>query len=124
MAGIHQFSARLIEYAERLDAVADAAAGKRHRDGRLARMMMLPASGAALYALIRSNLFSRRAKAALRDAKTFAGDLPDDLMAVVRQSADTVTGTQSRGPNGGRPSSRRKPAAARKKAPSRKPTSR
>jgi hypothetical protein len=90
---------------------------------------MLPASGAALYALVRSELFSRQAKGVLNDAKNLASDLPDDLMAAVRQSAVNVTDAASSGPSqdrpsNARPSSTRPRTTARKKSPPRKPASR
>lgn len=59
MNGIHRFSARVIDYAERLSDVADAAQGKNHqRAGATTRWLLLPASGAALYALVKSESFS------------------------------------------------------------------
>lgn len=131
MAGIHEFSARLVDYAHRLDAIADAAAGKHPKGGRMTRWLMLPASGAALYAFVRGDLFSRQAKGLLSEAKSVASDLPDDLMAVVRQSAETVKDAvpdsdgsqQSRRSNPGRPSARRQ-TTTRKRTPRRKSTPR
>ena len=63
MNGIHKFSAQVIDYAERLSDVADAAQGKNHRQaGSAKRWLLLPASGAALYAIVKSDSFSRQAK--------------------------------------------------------------
>jgi hypothetical protein len=87
MSAIQEFSEKVIDYAERLSEMADAAQGKRRSGYGVARRVILPASGAALVALVRSDFFARQAREALKDAKTLASDLPDDLMAVVRQSA-------------------------------------
>jgi hypothetical protein len=129
MAGIHQFSERVIDYAERLDAMADAAKGKRRMSGKLTRWMALPASGAAIYALVRSESFSRQAKDVLGGAKSAAADLPDDLLKAVRQSAGTVTNTVSgsdgaagRRSSAARSSARRR-TTARKRSSTRKATS-
>ena len=106
MSDIHKLSARVIDYAERLSDVADAAEGKGRRSGRKARWVVLPATGAALYALTKSDFFSRQARGVARDAKALASELPDDLMARVQQ---TSSASASRG-NGARQSgsSRRK----------------
>jgi hypothetical protein len=115
MAGIHRFSAQVIDYAERLSDVADAAQGKhRHRSG-MTRWLVLPASGAALYALLRSDAFSRQAKEVVDEAKTRASELPEDLVARVRQTA----GQTSTGGNG-RPAARRSTTTARKPSSRRK----
>jgi hypothetical protein len=87
MAGIHDFSEKVIDYATRLSDVADAAQGKRRSGAGLMRWTVLPASGAALFALMRSDFFARQAKEVVSEAKTLASDLPDDLMGVVRQTA-------------------------------------
>jgi len=99
MDGIHKFSSRLIDYAERLSDVADAAQGKNPRKGHTTRWLLLPASGAAMYALVRSKSFSRQAKEVMDDAKTKASELPNDLYARVRQVAErpsTQNGSQGR----------------------------
>ena len=86
MASIQKLSTQVIDYAERLSGMADAAEGKRQQDnGKVTRWVLLPASGAALYALIRSDFFSRGAKGVVDEAKTRASELPDDLMTRVRQ---------------------------------------
>ena len=92
MNGIHKFSAHVIDYAERLSDVADAAQGKNHRQaGSAKRWLLLPASGAALYAIVKSDSFSRQAKDVMGDAKTRAAELPEDLIGLVRQTTDRST---------------------------------
>jgi hypothetical protein len=86
MNGIHKFSAQVIDYAERLSDVADAAQGKNHRQaGSAKRWLLLPASGAALYAIVKSDSFSRQAKDVMDDAKTRAAELPEELIGLVRR---------------------------------------
>lgn len=97
MSGVHRFSDHVIEYAERLSDVADAAEGKRRRDGGVSRLLVLPAAGAAVYALVKSDFFSRQAKRAVGEARSFAAELPDDLMARVQQ---TTAGAASSSGNG------------------------
>jgi hypothetical protein len=110
MSGIHRLSSRVIDYAERLADMADAAEGKhRHRGGGTTRWLLLPASGAALYALVRSDAFSRPAKEVVDEAKTRASELPDELVARVRQTA----GRTSAAENG---SAARRSTATRKKS--------
>ena len=110
MDGVQKFSARVIDYAERLSDMADAAEGKRHHGvGKTTRWMVLPAAGAALYAVARSDRVSRQAKGVLSDAKSRAAELPDDLMGRVRQSTA---------------SSRNGAQAASRKRTTRKPTTR
>lgn len=92
MGSIQRFSDTVIEYAERLSNVADAAAGKGKtgsRDGGAltTRWVFLPAAGAGLYALVKSDFFTRQAKEVMGDAKARASDLPTDLMNAVRQSS-------------------------------------
>ena len=107
MRRIHRFSTRVIDYAERLSNIADAAEGKRRKDKK-SRWFVLPAAGAAVYAVARSDFVSRRAVGVAHEARTLASELPDDLMARVQQ---TSAGTTSAG-NGRRQSSssRRKTA--------------
>lgn len=116
MSGIHRFSSQVIDYAERLSDMADAAEGKRrHRVGGTTRWLLLPASGAALYALLRSDSFSRQAREVVDEAKTRASELPDDLVTRVRQTA----GRTSAARNGG--AARRSSTTSRKKS-SQRPT--
>jgi hypothetical protein len=88
MADIHRFSERMIDYAERLSNVADAAQGKRmaRRRNGVSGWLLLPAAGAGLYAMVRSEFFSRQAKEVVDEAKTRASELPADLMKSVRQT--------------------------------------
>jgi hypothetical protein len=104
----------MIDYGERLSKMADAAEGKKRQPSRLGRWMFLPAAGAGLYALIRSDFFSRQAKEVVDEAKSRAADLPDDLMARVHQATNGPTTTRSR------PS--RTATAARSRRSSRKKT--
>ena len=115
MAGIHRFSSQVIDYAERLSDMADAAEGKhRHRGGGMTRWLILPASGAALYALLRSDSFSRQAKEVVDGAKTRASELPDDLVARVRQTARGTSAAQNGSPE------RRATTPARRKSSQRR----
>ncbi|HSL66123.1 MAG TPA: hypothetical protein VK874_15820 [Gaiellaceae bacterium] len=97
MSGIHRFSSRVIDYAERLSDVADAAEGKHRRGGGASRWLLLPASGAALYALVKSDAFSRQAKGVVDEAKTKASELPEDLVARVRQTTERSSSSGSNG---------------------------
>ena len=61
MGTIQKLSSQVIDYAERVSEMADIAQGKHHqRTGQTTRWLLLPASGAALYALVKSDAFSRR----------------------------------------------------------------
>jgi hypothetical protein len=109
MRTISTFSERVIDLAERLEDVADAAEGKgRRRSGSGARWLILPAAGAGLYALATNGSFTRQAKDMVDQAKTRATELPDDLMGRIRQGSST-----SARRNGGQ-SGRRKSSSARK----------
>jgi hypothetical protein len=114
MDGIHKFSTQLIDYAERLSDMADAAEGKHRHRSRSTRWLLLPASGAAVYALVRSKTFSRQAKEVVDEAKSRASELPTDLYARVRQVAER----QPSGQNGGR--ARSTSTASRRKSSTRK----
>jgi hypothetical protein len=120
MNGIHKFSARVIDYAERLSDVADAAQGKNHqRAGSATRWMLLPASGAALYALVKSESFSRQAKGVVDDAKTRAAELPEELIGLVRQT--TERSSSQNGSTQSRAATSRKKPATRRRSAARKP---
>ena len=110
MARVQKFSSQMIDYAERLSTMADAAEGKRQKPGA-ARWLLLPASGAALYALVKSDSFSRQAKGVMKGAKTRAAELPDDLLARVRETArageTAQRGSSQRGSGNGSGSTRR-----------------
>ena len=119
MAGIQEFSEKVITYATRLSDVADAAQGRRRSGGGRLRWT---ASGVALLALVRSDFFARQAKEVVNEAKTLASDLPDDLIGVVRQTGASGSRTRASQTNG---STRRSAASvaktrARKASASRK----
>jgi hypothetical protein len=115
---VHGFSARLIDFAERLSNVADAARGRstrttshglsksivdfgdrlanvsdaakgkgRGRVGSTSRWLLLPAAGAGLYAVARSEFVAKQTKEMVDEAKTLATELPNDLMNSVRQTS-------------------------------------
>ena len=113
MGRIQDFAEQMTDYAERLSNMADAAEGKRRRAGAK-RWLVLPAAGAAVYALVRSDAFSRQAKGVVDEAKTRASELPEDLVARVRQ---TQTSQQRSSSNGGQ---RRRSTSSRKSSTSRK----
>ena len=113
MGLIQDFSEQVTDYAERLSNMADAAEGKRPR-GRMTRWVFLPAAGAAVYALVRSDTFSRQAKGVVDEAKTRASELPDDLVARVRQTQSSQTSTSQNGGGQRRRSSTRKTSTSRK----------
>jgi hypothetical protein len=123
MAGIDEFSEKVIDYATRLSDVADAAQGKRRSSGGLLRWTVLPASGAALLALVKSDFFARQAKEVVNEAKTLASDLPDDLMGVVRQTgasgsrghASQTNGSTRASATSGAKSKARKASASRRR---------
>jgi hypothetical protein len=97
--------------------MADAAQGRHRRVGStLTRWVVLPASGAALLALARSNYVSRQAKDVIGGAKSRASELPDDLMSRVRQVANGSTTASS--------SPKRKATASSRKNTSRSSSSR
>src|SRR4030095_15321449 len=89
MASIHKFSDQVMDYAERLSNMADAAQGKGARRGSSTgtRWLILPAAGAGLFALVKRDFFTRQAKGWVDEAKTRASDLPDDLLNHVRQTS-------------------------------------
>jgi hypothetical protein len=110
MTDIHKLSEKVIDLAERAANVADAAQGK-GRTGSIGmtRWVMLPAAGAALYALVRTEFFTRQAKDVVDEAKTRASDLPNDLMKTVRQTPQKPAGR-----SGNRSQRRRQASSARK----------
>jgi hypothetical protein len=116
MSAIHRVSEQVIDYAERLSNIADAAEGKGRRRGThgTRNWILLPATGAALYAVVRSDFFARQARGIIDEAKTRAAELPDDLMARVQETtgssapASTSRRTSSNGTRGSTGSSRRR----------------
>ena len=131
MADMDRFSERMIDLAERFADVVDAAEGRGQRkSGVGARWLVLPAAGAAAYALATSSSgMARRTRALMRRAKDRATDLPDtDLFNRVKEvsgvgedgSSTTSSGTsrstgqrRTRSGGSGKSSSRRKTAASR-----------
>jgi hypothetical protein len=100
MASVQKFSSQVIDYAERLSTMADAAEGKKKGSGA-SRWLLLPATGAALYALVKSDSFSRQAKGVMKEAKTRAAELPDDLLTRVRETAERGTSQRGSGNSSG-----------------------
>ena len=123
MGGIQSISEQVIDYAERVSDMADAAQGRNRRVGStLTRWVVLPASGAALLALARSNYVSRQAREVVDGAKSRASELPDDLMSRVRQVANGSTSTSTSSSSTSSP--RRKATASSRKTSTRSSNSR
>jgi hypothetical protein len=126
MADIHKFSEQMIDVAERLSNVADAAAGKSmaKRTNGWSGWVLLPAAGAGLYALVRSDFVSRQAKGVVDEAKSLASDLPNDLMKSVRRttqqspSSRSATAQKSSSRNAGTQRARSRSGARRRRQPS------
>lgn len=119
MANIQKLSTHLVDYAERLSDMADAAEGKRQRGGIKARWFVLPATGAALYALVRSDSVKKPTKQVMGEAKTRAAELPSDLLGRVREATGSEAsqngGSQSRSAS----SSRKRQSSSKRTAKSR-----
>jgi hypothetical protein len=115
MSSIHKFSEQMIDYGERLSKMADAAEGKKRDPSKFGRWVFLPAVGAGVYALVRSDFFSRQAKEVVDEAKSRAADLPDDLMSRVQQ-ATNGTATKSRPTRSSSGSRRGSPSRKRAKS--------
>jgi hypothetical protein len=96
MADIKKVSEQIVDFGERLGNVADAAKGK---DGSMrgprARWLLLPAAGAGLYALATSGAFTRQAKDVVKEVRTRAADLPEELAGRVHQATRTSNGRRS-----------------------------
>jgi hypothetical protein len=113
MADIHGFSERVVDLAQRLEDVADAANGKGIRRGSMGtRWLILPAAGAGLYALATNGAFTRRAKDVMDQAKTSASELSDDLLGRVRQTSQS-SASRSGSRNRSRSNSGRKTSSSR-----------
>ncbi len=130
MADINKFSKQIIDYAERMADVADAAKGNGVRKGSTGtRWLLLPAVGAGLYALATSGSFARRTKSVVQQAKARASDLPEDLLNRVRETPTTgqagsrsTSGSRSGTPSSGRArktTSNRRRSSARRAASTR-----
>jgi len=128
VADIEKLSKQMIDFAERLADVSDAAKGKgirRRRSGTL--WVLLPAAGAGVYALVTSGSVGRRTKNAAEQAKARASDLPDDLLNLLRQPSATGQSTsggtgQSRSGNA-KSGSGRRTRSTRRNSSARKSTS-
>jgi hypothetical protein len=118
MANVHKFSEQVIDFAERLADVADAANGKGIRKGGASRWLILPAAGAGLYALATNGSFTRQAKGVVNEAKTRAADLPDELMGLVRQGSRSSSSRSTPSQSSGNGSKRRRTKSARRKTTS------
>jgi len=119
MSGIQRFSRHVIDLAERLEDVTDAAQGRGRRGGGGTRWLVLPAVGAGLYALATSNSFGRRAKGIVDQAKARAVELPEELMNSVRDSQTPKSGTTRSNGTQGRTSSSRSGSKSRSRSQSR-----
>jgi hypothetical protein len=119
MGDIHKFSEHVIDFAERLDGMADAAKGKGTGRGSLTPRwwLILPAAGAGLYALATNGSFARQAKGVMDQAKTRASELPEDLIGRVREAP------QKPRSGGGSQSGRRRTTTARRRSTTRKASS-
>jgi hypothetical protein len=121
MADANRFSEQLIDVAERFADVVDSAQGHGPRKGGVAaRWLILPAAGAAVYALATSSSSTaRKTRGLVRRAKDRATDLPDaDLFGRVKEvtglaeEGAQATSGQSRKTNSGTPSRRRSRTSA------------
>jgi hypothetical protein len=107
MADINKFSEQVIDLAERLANVADAAKGKdTHTTRPRARWLLLPAAGAGIYALTTSRAFTRQAKTVVEEAKARASDLPDELASRVHEETGSANGRKQARPKSTRTSGR------------------
>jgi hypothetical protein len=121
MADMSRFSERLIDVAERFADVVDAAEGRGSRkSGVGARWLVLPAAGAAAYALATSSSsLARQTRGLMRRAKDRATDLPDaDLFTRVKE----VTGLEEE--SAPAPGSRRQTSTGSTRSRSRSGTTR
>jgi hypothetical protein len=121
MADMSRFSERLIDVAERFADVVDAAEGRGGRkSGVGARWLVLPAAGAAAYALATSSSsLARQTRGLMRRAKDRATDLPDaDLFTRVKE----VTGLEEE--SAPAPGSRRQTSTGSTRSRSRSGTTR
>jgi hypothetical protein len=96
MNDVQNFSKHVIDYAQRLADMADAAEGHGRRKMGLTRWLVLPALGAGLYALATNG----RTKGVMDEAKTKATELPEDLVKRVRQSGGTSSRSTSKSSSG------------------------
>jgi hypothetical protein len=114
MADVNKFSERVIDVAERFADVVDSAQGKgARRSNHGVRWLLLPAAGAATYALATSSSsMARKTRELMGRAKDRASELPDaDLFGRVKE----VTGSGTNGPSQSR-SGRSRPQRRRRTA--------
>jgi hypothetical protein len=114
-SNVTRFSERVIDLAERLENVADAAEGKNTRRAPRTRWLLLPAAGAGLYALVTSGKFTRQAKDVVGEAKARASDLPDELVNRLHEATSSdgqKTGRQSSRKTGSRSGGQRRKATS------------
>jgi hypothetical protein len=89
MADFNKIAQQVTEVAERVADVSDAARGKRAGKGGGARWLILPAVGAAVYAVAKNgSAFGRSTKAVVGQARDLASEVPDmDLLGRVKEVA-------------------------------------
>lgn len=101
MADINRLAERMIDVSERFADAVDGAQGRGARQSGVgARWLILPAAGAAAYALATSSSsVARQTRGLMRRAKDRATDLPDaDLIGRVKEvtgGSSTTTRSQS-----------------------------
>jgi hypothetical protein len=117
MASINKLSEQMVDLAERLADVNEAAQGRNRKRGVRARWLVLPVAGAGLYALGTSRAFTRQAKNVMAQAKDRASDLPEELLSRVQQTSGATNSSKnsrsSSRSTSSRTSSRRKTSSAR-----------
>lgn len=93
MADVNRFSERLIDVAERFADVVESAQGRGARKNKGgAKWLILPAAGAAVYALATSSSsLARQTRQLMLRAKDRATDLPDtELLGRVKEATGLV----------------------------------
>jgi hypothetical protein len=126
MADVSKFSERLIDVAERFADVVDAAEGRGSRHtGNGTRWLILPAAGAAVYALATSSSsMARQTRGFMRRAKDRATDLPDavlfnrvkEVTGLADERASSASGSQSRSSTGSSAKRRRSSRTTKSRA--------
>jgi hypothetical protein len=132
MTDMSRFSERVVDVAERFADIVDAAEGKGGRKSRTdARWLILPAAGAAAYALATSgSRLARETRELMRRAKDHAADLPEtDLFDRVKevtgfeQESSSSSGARTQKSTGGSQGRTRTAATKRKSQRKRATTS-
>jgi hypothetical protein len=121
MSDVNRLSERVIEYAERASAMADAAQGKKRVRSGVGSWLLLPAAGAGLYAIARSRSVTRQASDVMNGARVRASELPDELLGRIRQTSRSASTAANRNgaPRRRQASSNRGRGSARTKSASR-----